>query len=143
VPAIRRTTLAALALSVAAVACGRVGYASVDQRAPMDGATRADALGPLDAPAQDMETPSVEAGPGVDASLDTDAAANGMDGSVMSCAMGFADCDREPANGCETAILFDETNCNGCGTRCMPDFLCCEGCCALVPDCRRGALPCL
>ncbi|MBP6832410.1 MAG: hypothetical protein KA978_16610 [Deltaproteobacteria bacterium] len=34
------------------------------------------------------------------------------------CDMGYADCDGQPANGCEVALGTDAGNCGGCGTRC-------------------------
>jgi hypothetical protein len=46
--------------------------------------------------------------------------ATGADGRCLppACAQGYADCDGDPANGCETAIASDPANCGGCGTAC-------------------------
>ncbi len=35
-----------------------------------------------------------------------------------SCATGYANCDGNPANGCEVAITTDASNCGACGTAC-------------------------
>lgn len=35
-----------------------------------------------------------------------------------SCLDGFADCDGDPANGCEANLATDDANCNQCGTAC-------------------------
>ncbi|KAI8471087.1 MAG: hypothetical protein J3K34DRAFT_468555 [Monoraphidium minutum] len=47
----------------------------------------------------------------------TNAAAACMGGApaVASCARGFADCDGQAANGCETDVASDPQNCGGCG----------------------------
>lgn len=45
-----------------------------------------------------------------------------------SCAAGFADCDAESSNGCETSLHTDK-NCGGCGMRCEADTRCVGGTC--------------
>src|SRR5207302_1345993 len=35
-----------------------------------------------------------------------------------SCGVGFADCDKNPANGCEVDATGDPANCGSCGTKC-------------------------
>lgn len=35
--------------------------------------------------------------------------------AVASCTVGFADCDRNPTNGCEVDLARDSRNCGGCG----------------------------
>jgi hypothetical protein len=38
---------------------------------------------------------------------------------VASCNAGFADCDGNPANGCEVNTRSDASNCSACGARCV------------------------
>jgi hypothetical protein len=38
---------------------------------------------------------------------------------VGACNAGFADCDANPANGCEAALNGDRNNCGACGVTCM------------------------
>ncbi|MCU0657003.1 MAG: MopE-related protein [Polyangiaceae bacterium] len=38
---------------------------------------------------------------------------------VFQCNPGFADCDNNPANGCETNIASDNSNCGVCGASCV------------------------
>ncbi len=52
---------------------------------------------------------------------------NGQCG-LQSCNAGFADCDKNPANGCETNVQFDANNCGACGTVCMGN----------TPNCVNG-----
>src|SRR6185369_15716564 len=50
---------------------------------------------------------------------------------VAACALGFGDCDGNPANGCETNIFTDAKNCGGCGMACnLPHA---------TPKCQGGA----
>ena len=37
---------------------------------------------------------------------------------IVSCAQGFSDCDKTPANGCEINVAGDVLNCGGCGNAC-------------------------
>jgi len=39
------------------------------------------------------------------------------------CALGYADCDHDLSNGCETSLLTDD-DCGGCGTACDPGQTC-------------------
>ena len=48
------------------------------------------------------------------------------------CATGFADCDRNPANGCEAAVNSDPRNCGGCGRICSSGQVC------STSECRSG-----
>ena len=65
---------------------------------------------------------------------------------ILECFGGFDDCDLDPANGCETDILGDESNCGQCGAACFvqngvaacSDGLCTDdiiGCFAGFGDC--------
>ncbi len=38
----------------------------------------------------------------------------------FSCNAGYMDCDNQPANGCEIAVISDPNNCGGCGHVCAP-----------------------
>jgi len=49
--------------------------------------------------------------------------------SVDSCNKGFADCDKEPTNGCETDIYNDNQNCGACGNECSTLDICKLGIC--------------
>lgn len=49
--------------------------------------------------------------------------------SVESCNKGFADCDNESVNGCETDIYNDNQNCGACGNECSPLDICKLGIC--------------
>lgn len=46
-----------------------------------------------------------------------------------ACAPGYADCDGDPANGCEVATASDREHCGACGQRCWGADSCCEGVC--------------
>jgi hypothetical protein len=50
--------------------------------------------------------------------------------AVTACAAGFADCDGNPANGCEVNTRTDNTNCGACGTVCAAGQVCGMGSCA-------------
>ena len=45
------------------------------------------------------------------------------------CRRGFADCDRSPANGCETDTNTSAMNCGACGTTCPSGQVCSAGAC--------------
>ncbi|MBL8604803.1 MAG: hypothetical protein JNK72_22945 [Myxococcales bacterium] len=58
----------------------------------------------------------------------------------FTCVTGFADCDNDPANGCETDLNSSADNCGTCGTRCMltnATAACMAGRCA-VAACANG-----
>ena len=38
----------------------------------------------------------------------------------LACAMGFADCNRDPADGCEANLQTSTSNCGSCGAPCTP-----------------------
>ncbi len=50
--------------------------------------------------------------------------------AVMACNTGFADCDRNPANGCEANTTTDANNCGACGAACRTA--------SGVPSCAAG-----
>jgi len=61
-----------------------------------------------------------------------------------SCGTGFADCDGNPANGCETAKSTDVNNCGGCGNLCNlanATAACTNGTCT-VASCTEGFFDC-
>jgi len=50
-----------------------------------------------------------------------------------ACLEGFADCDGDPANGCEQAVSSDPLNCGGCGVVCSTATpTCVNGTCVAV-----------
>lgn len=49
--------------------------------------------------------------------------------TLKSCNKGFDDCDKDPANGCETDIFNDHENCGRCGNSCSPLDTCNLGMC--------------
>lgn len=63
------------------------------------------------------------------------------------CAVGFADCNGNAADGCEIDTFADERHCGNCGLDCGPGYRCCDGRCRYIeadPDhcggCFRGCL---
>ncbi|MFO0604471.1 MAG: hypothetical protein U0324_14920 [Polyangiales bacterium] len=64
--------------------------------------------------------------------------------AVAECNPGFADCDGNPANGCEANLQADEGHCGGCGRACaLPGGVnaCVRGACA-VTSCAAGLGDC-
>lgn len=62
-----------------------------------------------------------------------------------ACPTGFADCDNDPSNGCETNIATDAANCGACGAACgaantKAPPTCDQGACAF--SCKPGYLHC-
>ncbi len=65
----------------------------------------------------------------------------GTDAGVLECDAGKADCDGDPANGCEVDLNMDPGHCGGCGNVCTADLnqgaLCNGGMCE-VGGCAVG-----
>lgn len=62
---------------------------------------------------------------------------------IGACEPGFADCDLDPSNGCETP-LDTATDCGSCGNRCAPDGAagdCSSGTCQIA-SCDAGLADC-
>jgi len=57
-----------------------------------------------------------------------------------ACAPGFADCDGNPANGCEVNTGSDNANCGACGRACGAGRVCSMGTCAVT--CGAGTTNC-
>jgi len=56
-------------------------------------------------------------------------------GRLRNCPPGTADCDRNPANACETALADDPKNCGSCGVQCAApngDSSCLRGTCRMI-----------
>jgi len=60
--------------------------------------------------------------------------------ALDACSTGFANCDMNPANGCETNTQNDNANCGGCGTACGAGQRCAAGVC--VATCAMGQTDC-
>ncbi|MAQ13935.1 MAG: hypothetical protein CMN30_03965 [Sandaracinus sp.] len=58
--------------------------------------------------------------------------------SVASCAAGYADCNGEPSDGCETGVQSDPRNCGGCAVDCGVGGICTAGTCDGVVDVSAG-----
>ena len=64
--------------------------------------------------------------------------------SIAACAPGFADCDGNPANGCEVDLNSNPTHCGGCGNVCVfPNATaqCVNGVCSIAA-CAPGFADC-
>jgi hypothetical protein len=64
--------------------------------------------------------------------------------SISSCASGYADCDNNPSDGCETSISTDPNNCGACNHVCSIQHgtpSCFAGSCA-VGSCNSGYADC-
>jgi alpha-tubulin suppressor-like RCC1 family protein len=57
-----------------------------------------------------------------------------------ACATGFADCNGDPADGCETSVGTSANHCGACGRRCAPSQSCAAGTC--VTACPAGQSAC-
>lgn len=82
----------------------------------------------------------LDAGPGdvpadAGSSTSNDAAADRPD--APSCALGFADCDGNPANGCEADLRSSTVHCGRCGNGCAAGQTCDTGACS-IPPCAAG-----
>jgi hypothetical protein len=71
----------------------------------------------------------------------TNARALCVDGACQTtCASGFADCDNNPANGCEANTVTSPASCGACGVACPPftnaATVCAQGACGFT--CRTG-----
>jgi hypothetical protein len=60
--------------------------------------------------------------------------------ALGTCNTGFADCDMNPANGCEASTSTDNANCGMCGRTCMTGQVCAGGTCGSA--CGAGSTNC-
>ncbi len=63
---------------------------------------------------------------------------------ILSCAAGFADCDGNAANGCETDLTTSTSHCNACGAACAPSNAtgCCDAGRCAIAACAAGFADC-
>ena len=59
-----------------------------------------------------------------------------------ACEVGYADCDGDPNNGCETRSETDPANCGSCGVACDTSFQVCAGGACQVSMCPAGQGDC-
>lgn len=57
---------------------------------------------------------------------------------IVTCNQGYADCNMNPADGCETHTASDAFNCGGCGIQCAATKVCTNSACT----CRSGETLC-
>jgi len=60
--------------------------------------------------------------------------------ALGACATGFANCDMNPANGCEVNLNADNGNCGVCGRACAAGQVCASGTC--MTTCAAGTTLC-
>lgn len=101
----------------------------------------AGACAPFDNPSYGCGAPSCDPCPSV-----THGAAICVQGScaVGACDSGFADCDHQPSNGCETDLRTSSVHCGACGAVCQfahTQSSCSNGAC-YVDACDGGFLDC-
>lgn len=60
---------------------------------------------------------------------------------IFECAHGWAECNGDPTDNCETKVASDPTNCGGCGIHCAKDQPCIGGQCAVEPCPDAGVSP--
>jgi hypothetical protein len=65
--------------------------------------------------------------------------------SDASCPVGFADCNADPRDGCETALMDDENHCGACDHPCSVDGTIARACIAgaCTPTCADGRADCV
>jgi hypothetical protein len=164
----RRGSLAWFAATVAlcasgVVSCGRIGFdEKFEQDASVPITVQPDATADLEA-SDDATRPGDDAAPGGDAAsaddspLDDAASAcspacvnpNGATACVNGscapvCSTGFADCDGNLSNGCETNVQADPAHCGSCTKACTVDSgsaICQSGTCGMS-SCAAGTGDC-
>ncbi len=60
--------------------------------------------------------------------------------TIARCNTGYDNCNGDPLDGCETALLTDPRNCGGCGRPCATGQVCSSGVC--VTSCPTGQALC-
>jgi hypothetical protein len=59
-----------------------------------------------------------------------------------TCDTNFADCDGDPFNGCEAALLLNSDHCGGCGMKCTISGTVCSGGVCVIGSCPTGKKDC-
>ncbi len=59
----------------------------------------------------------------------------------FTCLSGYADCDRNPSNGCEVNVRTSESSCGACGTVCGVGRVCSNGSCQFTCNPGDGGVP--
>jgi hypothetical protein len=59
----------------------------------------------------------------------------------FTCLTGYADCDRNPSNGCEVNVRTSESSCGACGTVCGVGRVCSNGSCQFTCNPGDGGVP--
>ena len=58
-----------------------------------------------------------------------------VDSDGGTCTSGYADCDNDTSNGCETYVETDTSNCGSCGNVCTTGYSCVSGICTAPATC--------
>lgn len=133
-----------MALSLLLTACTQEDKTVEDTTLAMDTAvqdsaepdTRDTTLADSEDAAVDTEAPDTEPLPDADDLHDAP-----DDTPSVSCDAGFADCDNDPANGCETALQVDASHCGACGAACESGQVC-DGTGTCAVTCGPGLVNC-
>jgi hypothetical protein len=152
----RRRSVSVFLAAVGVVSCGRIGFDEQrDQDASVADVRSFDASGfeaADDGPGARDGQPSADVSQSEDAQPVCSASCFNPNGTttcvgatcVPVCSTGFADCDADPSNGCETNLLADPQHCGSCTQVCAVDSgsaICQDGACGMS-SCAPGTGDC-